>query len=45
LTPILTLSPAWHERGHGLSSTNGPIEPSRAEIPELVVEFFDFILK
>jgi len=31
--------------GHGFSSANGPIDPSRAEITELVVEFFDSILK
>jgi len=31
--------------GHGFSSANGPIDPSRSEITELVVEFFDSILK
>jgi acetyl esterase/lipase len=31
--------------GHGFARMNGPIDPSRAEIAELVVEFFDSILK
>ncbi len=31
--------------GHGFARMNGPIEPSRAEIADLVVEFFDSILK
>lgn len=31
--------------GHGFSRMNGPIMPSRAEITEMIVEFFDSILK
>ena len=31
--------------GHGFVSTNGAIDPSRAEITQLIVEFFDSLLK